>query len=279
MIQYLKLVHFELTRFRWIYLSLFVVTLLSQFAGLYFHAQNTIGRIHERMVAETLTEAEYIMRFGQQVGFSNFTLNNIWFMGPIALCITALLLYVFLIWYRDWLGKNMFIYRLLMLPTSRSNIFLAKLSAIVLMVWGLIAFQMLLLPLLNRLYNSIVPSVYRYSLPLFDVIITHPILQILMPRTFIEFVLYYGAGIMGVIVIFTVILLERSYRWKGLLAGIAYGAVACITLLLPWVISEEWFSNYLYPIELLAIGLIVGLFIIGISLRLSFFLLNKKVNV
>lgn len=278
MISYLKLVHFELTRFRWIYLSLIVVTLLSQFGGLYFYAKNIMKSIQERTVAETLTEAEFIMKYGE-VGFSSFTVNSIWFMGPIALCITALLLYVFLIWYRDWLGKNMFIYRLLMLPTSRSNIFLAKASIILMMVWGLVALQMVLLPLLNRLFNSIVPSVYRYSLPIWDVIITHPVLQILIPSSFIEFMLFYFVGIMGVVVIFTVILLERSYRWKGLFAGIVYGAVACAALLLPWIISEDVFSNYLYPMELLAVELIVGLLIMGISLRLSFFLLNKKVNV
>lgn len=278
MINYFKLVHYELTRFRWIYISLFIVTLLSQLVGLYLHAQTMMNAIHEKMATDTLTEAEYVMTYGV-VGFADFTLNSIWFMAPIALCITALLLYVFLIWYRDWLGKNMFIYRLLMLPTSRSNIYLAKASVILVSVWGLIAFQLLLLPLLNSLYNSLVPSVYRYSLPIFDIISIHPILQILIPRSFMEFGLYYGAGIMAVIVIFTAILMERSYRWKGLFAGIVYGSVACVVFLLPLIISEVWFSNYLYPIELVLMESIVGILIICISLWLSFVLLNKKVNV
>ena len=44
-----------------------------------------------------------------------------WFLGPIALCIAALIIYVFFIWYRDWLGKNTFAYRLLMLPTDSNE--------------------------------------------------------------------------------------------------------------------------------------------------------------
>ena len=36
------------------------------------------------------------------------------------------MIYVFFIWYRDWLGKYTFAYRLLMLPTTRINIYFAK---------------------------------------------------------------------------------------------------------------------------------------------------------
>ena len=32
--------------------------------------------------------------------------NSIWFLGPIALSIAALLIYVFFIWYRDWLRQK-----------------------------------------------------------------------------------------------------------------------------------------------------------------------------
>ena len=47
-------------------------------------------------------------------------------MGPIALCVVVLIIYVFFIWYRDWLGKNTFIYRLLMLPTARIQCLFSK---------------------------------------------------------------------------------------------------------------------------------------------------------
>lgn len=276
--RYLKLVHYELTRFRWIYTSLFVLTLLSQFGGIYLYAHNTMKRINDAMVRESMSDAAYVLKYGT-VGFFNYTLNSLWFMAPIALCITALILYVFMIWYRDWLGKNMFIYRLLMLPTSRLNIFLAKVSVIVLLVLGLISFQLLLLPLQSSLYNSLVPSIFRYSMPIFELITNHHLLNILIPQTFVEFVMYYGAGVMGVIIIFTTILMERSYRWKGLFAGIVYGAVACFVFFLPIILSETWFINYFYPMEIVLLEIIAGIIVICASMWLSFFLLKNKVYV
>ncbi|MEX1030630.1 MAG: hypothetical protein WDZ91_11395 [Paenibacillaceae bacterium] len=278
MIHYLKLVHYELTRFRFIYASLFVLTLLSQLGGVYFYAHSIMNRINDTMVRESMSDAAYVSKYGT-VGFLDFTGISLWFMAPIALCITALVLYVFLIWYRDWMGKNMFIYRLLMLPTARANIYLAKLSTIFLMVLGLIAFQLLVLPLLNSLYNSLVPSIFRYTMPIFDLITIHPLLNILIPQNFVEFVLYYGAGIMGVIIIFTAILIERSHRWKGIIAGIAYVVVASLVFFLPIFLSEIWFINYFYPIEIVLMEIVTGILVIIASLWLSFFLLKNKVYV
>src|SRR5690554_452618 len=103
--RYLKLVHYELTRFRWIYASLLVLTLLFQFGGIFLHTHSVTKSINENMAREALTATDYVQTFGT-VGFLDFTQNSIWFFAPIGLCIAALVLYVFLIWYRDWLGKN-----------------------------------------------------------------------------------------------------------------------------------------------------------------------------
>ena len=57
----------------------------------------------------------------------------------LPLCIVALIFYCFIIWYRDWFGKNTFAYRLLMLPTSRLNLYIAKATTILLFILGLLA--------------------------------------------------------------------------------------------------------------------------------------------
>ena len=78
----------------------------------------------------------FIEQYGT-LSFFDIT-QSTWFIGPIALCIAMLIIYVFFIWYRDWLGKNTFIYRLLMLPTNRLNIYLAKATTILLFILGLV---------------------------------------------------------------------------------------------------------------------------------------------
>ena len=86
-----------------------------------------------------MSMSEYIEQFG--ISLLIHFVNSEWFVMPIVLCIAMLMIYVFFIWYRDWFGKNTFIYRLLMLPTERINIYFAKLTAIMLLVLGLITLQ------------------------------------------------------------------------------------------------------------------------------------------
>src|SRR5690625_5018633 len=88
------------------------------------------------------------------------------FLVPIALSVAAIAFYIFFIWYRDWLGKNTFIYRLLMLPTSRMNVFFAKLMTIMTSVLGLVTMQLIFLHVYKVIIKWIIPQVYRQDLGL-----------------------------------------------------------------------------------------------------------------
>jgi hypothetical protein len=147
---------------------------------------------------------------------------SLWFLGPIALCIAALIFYTFFIWYRDWFAKNTFIYRLLMLPTARINIYLAKATSIFLLVLGLVALQLLLIPLLSTILKWIVPVDLRLDMSVTELIDSFFYLQIILPQSFVEFLIYYGIGFMVVFIVFTAILFERSFRLKGILLGGVY---------------------------------------------------------
>lgn len=273
-----KLVHYELYRFRKIYFALFAITAIVQFIAIYLYAQNYLARLQDILKWQSITEAEFIAQYGP-TSFYNMLQHNVTYFAPILLCIVTLLLYMFMIWYRDWLGKNMFIYRLLMLPTARKSLYFAKASAIMLMVWGLIAFQMLLFPLQKMFYIALIPDHLHENLPINFAIYHHEILSILIPRTFMEFILYYAAGLMSVLVIFTAILLERSYRLKGAIGGIVYIAAMAVLFFLPLVLFEFLSPGYLYAGERIVVLIISGVLITFISLALSIFLLNKKVTV
>ena len=112
---------------------------------------------------------EFIEHYGK-MSFLNFS-QSAWFLGPIAVCGVTLIIYVFFIWYRDWFGKNTFSYRLLMLPTARINVYLAKATTILLYVLGLVALQLLLLPIEVKYYSgwfqvSFVPISLLMKLPI-----------------------------------------------------------------------------------------------------------------
>jgi hypothetical protein len=276
--RYWKLLGWEISRFGKLYAALLLVTLLSQFAGVFLFANESMNNINGAMYKDSLSVADIVARSGK-INFGNYSNSNLWFMAPIALCAASLLLYVFLIWYREWFGKNTFAYRLLMLPTSRMNVYLAKTSAILLFVLGLVAFQLLTIPLQILVFNSIIPSELRDSVSIVGLVRGNPYLGLLIPRHFIEFVLYYSVGLMGVIVVFTAILLERSFRLKGMAAGVAYVIVAGFFFLSPLLITDKWFPNYFYPIEVFFMEVVVGILVISSSLWFSSFLLRKKVTV
>jgi hypothetical protein len=276
--RYIKLLNWEIHRFSKLYAVLWLVTLLSQLAGVLLFAKNHMNRVKDGMGAESLTLTEFIDRRGK-VSFDHYSDSSLFFMGPIALCAAAILLYVFLIWYREWFGKNTFAYRLFMLPTSRMNIYMAKTTAIILFVLGLVAFQLVTLPLQMLVFNSIIPSEIRVPVSVMEMVIQNQFLSIIVPSNFIDFMLHYSIGLMGVFIMFTSILLERSFRIKGLVAGVAYAALAVCLFFSPVLITDTWFSDYFYPRELFLMEVGVGILIICGSLWFSSFLINKKVTV
>ncbi|MFE4812421.1 hypothetical protein ACFQ9Y_14770 [Peribacillus simplex] len=277
MMRYLKLVNFEINRFSKIYISLLLITLVSQFAGVIFVTKSLVKDAREIMSEERLSEAAYITNYGA-IDFTHIA-NTLLFLGPIALSAVALIFYIFLIWYRDWFGKNTFIYRLLMLPTSRLSIYLSKATAIFLMVLGLIAFQIIILPMENALFNSNVPeALLNMEMSTSTIAAANRVLMLIIPSTFTQFLLSYGIGLMIMSILFTAIMFERSFRIKGIILGLVYCGIAAVLFLAP-VFVMEFGDFYFYPNELFGLLLALGIIVTGSSVWLGSWLLKNRVTV
>ncbi|MGE1164856.1 hypothetical protein ACQJ0Y_16525 [Peribacillus simplex] len=277
MMRYLKLVNFEINRFSKIYISLLLITLVSQFAGVIIGTKSLLNDASKIMSDEKLSEAAYISKY-LGIDFTDIA-NTLWFIGPIALSAVALIFYIFLIWYRDWFGKNTFIYRLLMLPTSRLSIYLSKASAIFLMVLGLIAFQIIILPMENALFNSYVPeSLLNMEMSTFAIAKLNSVLNLVIPGTFTQFLLSYGIGLMIMSILFTAIMFERSFRIKGIILGLVYVGISAAVFLAPVFVMESG-NFYFYPNEILGLQFALGIILTGLSIWLGSWLLKNRVTV
>ena len=179
--RYLKLVNFEFNRFLKLYLVLLGITILSQIIGVIVESRSYLNRANEIIYKDLMPKNEFLEQYGT-MSFLNIS-QSPWFMGPILLCGVALMIYVFFIWYRDWLGKNTFSYRLLMLPTARIHVYLAKATTILLYVLGLVALQLLLLPVESQVLQWMVPSEFRTDLSINEITNFHD-LRILFPKHF-----------------------------------------------------------------------------------------------
>jgi hypothetical protein len=275
--RYLKLVNFEFNRFLKFYLILIGITILSQMIGVIIESQIYVDRANELIYEQFIPKDKIIEQIGK-ISLIDIT-NTFWFLGPIALCIVTLVIYVFFIWYRDWLGKNTFIYRLLMLPTSRIHIYLAKATTILLFVLGLVALQLLLLPIEGPVVKWIVPSEFRTDLPVHELIINSEYYRILLPHSFIDFILFYGVGMAAVFIVFTAILFERSYRKIGIIYGILFCLFSLVIMAVPILLDSFVLIRYFYPIELLFMELIAGCIVLAIAIWTSNFLIKNKVRV
>ncbi|MBM7692726.1 hypothetical protein JOC77_002157 [Peribacillus deserti] len=275
---FFKLLNFEINRFIKIYASLLAIVIIIQTIGVAVVSNSFVNRANEMMMENRWTQEEFIKSNGK-MSFSEF-MNSFWFAGPIAIAATALIFYIFLIWYREWYGKNTFIYRLLMLPASRYSIYFAKALAIFLMVLGLVGVQILVLPLENELFKVIVPNALREVLAVKDLIYTNAITMVLIPSTFTQFLLHYSAGLMAVFTLFTAILMERSYRFKGIIFGVLYCAAVLALFSAPLFIAAMLdMGNMLYPMEFLMVEIVLGFIASVCSILIGHQLLTKKVSV
>lgn len=274
---YLKLVHFELNRFIKIYIALIGITIISQFTGIFLQSRSHVAFVSQTLREESLSIKQFF------INYSPFTMVNMansgWFIIPIIFSVAALVFYSFFIWYRDWFGKNAFIYRLLMLPTIRINLFFSKLTVIFLMVLGLIATQLILLPIESTLFNQLLPDYLRYNLSTQTIISSSEYLTFLFPNSFIQFLIHYGLGLLILIVLFTIILFERSFHLKGIVYGGLFSVGMLILMLSPFIIQAKLNAYYLYPIENFTIELILGIVIASLCISISHYLLNKKITV
>lgn len=274
--RYLKLVNFEVNRFLKLYLVLLGITILSQIIGVIVQSRAYLNRANELMYKDLMTKDEFIEQYGN-ISFYNFT-QAAWFLLPIMLCVVVLIIYVFFIWYRDWLGKNTFSYRLLMLPTARITIYFAKATTILLFVLGLVALQLVLLPVESQVLQWVVPSEFRTDLSIYEITNLHN-LSVLLPSIFIEFVLYYAGGMLAVCIVFTAILFERSFRIKGITYSVLYCVGSLLIFFAPLFVNEFILRNYFYPIELFFLELVAGLLVLACAIWIGNFLLKNKIRV
>lgn len=274
---YLKLTNFEFNRFSKIFGALLGITVISQLAGIIMKSREYTGEIQRLMYEERLSQSAALEQMGS---FSMLNVvRGLFFNGPIALCIATLLLYMFFIWYRDWLGKNTFIYRLLMLPVDRITLFFSKLTVVFASVLGLVTTQLLMLAAGSQLIKWLVPSAYRLDLSIKAITSASNFLIVLVPSSLINFFNTYGIGLVFLMVMFTAVLMERSFRIPGLILGIVYSVVCGYIFILPLMLPVYLRREIFYPSEsyLLMVG--IGILIGSLSIFISRYLLNKKVTV
>lgn len=274
---FMKLFAFEINRFIKLYIALLAVIFIIQLGTVLFEASSYMALVKEVTKSGRASPEQFLNEYW------HFSLVDViyarGFLIPIALGAVSVIIYLFFIWYRDWFARNTFIYRLLMLPVNRMTIYFAKLATIIVSVLGLISAQLVYLVIYKQIVKWIVPIVYRTDMKT-SLLVASSDLSVLIPTHFSLFLIIYGLGTLFIIVLFTGILFERSFKLVGLLLGIIYTSFAIGLFILPFVVQFIFFDTfYLYTDEMFYVQLVISFIIGGVSLWISYILINRKVTV
>ena len=179
------------------------------------------------------------------------------------------LIYCIVIWYRDFVGKNKTAYTLFMLPNNKFSIYISKAMTIVVMIYGVIMTQILSW-IIDANIIKMLCNIDMYQ-------IKYAVLNSARPRHLIQpylldFIMIDVVGvILAVLVIFTAVMIQRSFKIKGMVLGIIY---TLASMLIYWFIIR--YAHYSDKILVLHSIYYIALF--TISTTLSYYLINKKIH-
>lgn len=275
---FIKLTSFEFDRVFKFLVSLMGITVVANLVGFVWIPMQYTNRINQYMVEENATTQQALDYFNH-FSFDQVT-NSFWIVGPIALGIIAFAFYSFFIWYREWFGRNTFAYRLLMLPISRMHIYFSKLVIIFIGIFTLVAIELISLYIGYLIGLAIVPAEFMASTSFLSMLNSQLTFFYVLPIQGSVFFAAIAIGIVALLVLFTIILMERCFSVKGIIMGIAYGLVALFSTLLPFLIGDIFSNQYiLYDSELMVLMGAILLIISVISIACSRYLFNNKITI
>lgn len=275
MSSFVKLVNYEVSRFWKFFVALIALITFIQITYVSFQAVVRVAMYEEGL--RQMTKKEVLENLGY-VELSSFY-NSMGMFFTVALGVISLLIYTVFIWYRDWFSKQPLVFRLYTLPVKRMSIYYAKLATLLLFIFGLLGVQLILLKTNQLIVKILVPTDFRYDQSIGEAIRATDYLNTLLPSSATSFLMSYLLGVLFLLVIFTNLLFERSYKWVGMIIAGVYSVFVLALYFAPYVLNEVYFSNYLYDSEVFYLQCSLVILSGILSILISRYLITKKVTV
>ena len=193
----------------------------------------------------------------------------------VAFSVLLCLLYSLVIWYRDYFSKSKTIATLLMLPQKRFNIYIAKTyNTVTSMIFGVISVQFLFwfidLVIIKAILNV---NVEGFTNVFKTITVAQDRFTNLIFSQPIDFLMIDVFGVvLAVVVLFTGVLIERSYNKIGIVLG---GGYIFASIILYISLTAQYAQ---YVDILLKVQIAYYIVILLISILVSKKLLNKRIG-
>ena len=270
----LTLYDMEFKRIYKIYFTLIGVLFVSNIGAtlynIFFRVKRMIDNEGNPITMHTLKSSEGLEYI------NTYIVGDLGSMTKMAMAFAVLLclLYSLVIWYRDYFSKSKTIATLLMLPQKRFNIYISKFLTVIMMIFGIIASQFLFW-FIDLVIIKIILNVNTEGfLNVFKtMLVQQNMISNLVFNQPIDFMMVDILGvILAVTVLFTGVIIERSFRKIGVVLGSIY-VVASIGIYIYVTVSYCIYSDILLKAHLLYYIL---MFIVSILISIN--LLNKRVS-
>lgn len=277
--KFINLLNFEMDRFLKFLLPTLLITGLLQFYQV-FQAAQSYKNDADNILAQSPEGTKAVI---SELGY--FSMRNVTSGGIFTLSLGVLVLvfvfYSFFIWYRDWLGRNTFAYRLLMLPIHRIQILLTK--AAVFIIGGLLAFSVQFgMFFIEEIFaKQLIPNGLFMELNMHDIQPMYDLFfDFIFPKSGVQFLSVYSFAFAALITLFTGIIFERSFGIKGLITGVLYFAgYFVLYLFINGIAYYDFVPFILKPSQVFISLLIYQFIVILLGILLSNFLLKKKIKI
>ncbi|CEP81409.1 hypothetical protein QJR30_12960 [Paraclostridium sordellii] len=264
----------EFKRIYKLYAALICMLFIGNLVGVVISVKNSVESIS---LENNLPPNLNILKTNLGLDFINdITIGDIYMYGSFVLAVSVLicLFYAFIIWYRDYFSKCKTIYTLLTLPKQRFNVYLAKLMTVVIMIYGVIVSQILFW----YIDLNIVKHIAGIGSPGFVNIFKNMMnaggqINIVSPNIVEFFMLDIIGVILAVVVIFTAVLIERCTKKIGIILGAVYILISIFGYIYIIVLSRSLMINLLFW------HITYYIFLLCISLFISYYLINNKISV
>ncbi|MFC6464680.1 hypothetical protein ACFP65_06740 [Marinilactibacillus sp. GCM10026970] len=275
---FIRLVNFEFERMFKFLVGIMAIVVVSNLIGFIYVPLSYMSYARETMASQSLSIAQYLSTYSP---FSlNTVLGSLWIYGPLALGIIGFMFFAIFTWYREWFGKNTFVHRLLMLPISRMYIYSAKVLTVFLGIFSLLTLQYIVIWIGQFISRSLISSEFYIRVSLANAFDSNQILQFLLPSSVELFFTFYLLGFLFILVLYTAILLERSYRIRGFLMGLVFGIFSLLLVVSPHLLPTILRNHYiLFPSEQLLATLLLSIVVGIVSIGLSRYLLKHKITI
>lgn len=271
----LTLYDIEFKRIKKIYFTILGLLTISNLIWFVYNLHSVAKQVQEILnirggIGLLKSEESYMIIKNGSLIYSLYILSLFFMVLALIWC----LYYTLLIWYKDFSNKTKVVYTLFTLPYNKFNIFISKLITVVSFIYGVLVTQHILWVLEIFVIKSFTGIDISKIIHIINYNNSMSFLFMGLPIYPLELFMYYVIGpILAVIVLFTGVLIHKSFDKLGGFLGLSYIAIAGFIYMYisttSIIFTDELLNNHILYYAIMGV----------LSLTISYRLLNKRIHV